>query len=84
MTSVLRSSRILGRRPGMTHSVSDNPAALLEAVQDGSREESRGSIRLLLATGWCWYADSVSRRGPGAGGGGGGAAESPASRHPSL
>ena len=53
MTSVLCSSRILGRRPGMTHSVADNPAALLEAVQDGSREESlqiRGSIRLLLAT----------------------------------
>ena len=34
----------------MTHSVANNPAALLEAVQDGSREESlriRGSIRLL-------------------------------------
>ena len=40
----------------MTHSVAVNPAALLEAVQDGSQEESlriRGSIRLPLAAGWC-------------------------------
>ena len=41
--------RTLSHCPGMTHSVANNPAALLEAVQDGSREESLricGSIRL--------------------------------------